>query len=130
MMIKLTSVTVDDQAKALAFYGGVLGFRTMQDIPMGEHRWLTVAGAEGPDDILLLLEPTAFPPAKVYQQALYGAGIPCAMFAVRDVTAEHQRLTRVGVVFRGPPNTAGPGPATATFDDTCGNLIRIFQVPA
>ncbi len=130
MMIKLTSLPVDDQAKALAFYGGMLGFRTMQDIPMGPHRWLTVAGAEGPDDILLLLEPTAFPPSQTYQKALYEAGIPCAMFAVYDVPAEHERLTRAGVVFRGPPDTAGPGPATATFDDTCGNLIRIFQLPA
>ena len=129
MMIKLTSVLVDDQAKALAFYGGVLGFRTMQDFPMGPHRWLTVAGAEGPDDVQLLLEPTAFPPAQVYKAALYEAGIPCAIFGVRDVAAEHARLTEAGVAFRGLPTTGGPGPAMATFDDTCGNLIRIFQVP-
>jgi len=130
MMIKLTNVLVDDQAKALAFYRGVLGFRVMQDVPMGEYRWLTLAGAEGPDDVQLLLEPMAFPPARVFQKALYEAGIPYTTFAVHDVPAEHERLSRAGVAFRGPPNIAGPGPATAVFDDTCGNLIQIFQLPA
>jgi catechol 2,3-dioxygenase-like lactoylglutathione lyase family enzyme len=128
MKIKLTSVTVDDQEKALQFYTGPLGFVKKMDVPMGgEHRWLTVISSETPD-IELLLEPNAFPPAKEYQKALVAAGIPATLFFVDDIAAEHQRLTAAGVVFRTPPTPAGPV-TIAIFDDTCGNLIQLVQGP-
>lgn len=125
--IKLTSVLVDDQAKALAFYTDILGFVLKQDIPMGEARWLTVVSPVDPEGVHLLLEPCGFEFAKTYQKSLYDAGVPLTAFAVDNLAAEHQRLTTLGVKFRGEP-TSGPGPATATFDDTCGNLIQLFQV--
>jgi catechol 2,3-dioxygenase-like lactoylglutathione lyase family enzyme len=125
--IKLTSVLVDDQAKALAFYTDILGFVLKQDIPMGEARWLTVVSPVDPEGVHLLLEPCGFEFAKTYQKSLYDAGVPLTAFAVDNLAAEHQRLTSLGVKFRGEP-TSGPGPATATLDDTCGNLIQLFQV--
>ncbi|MGE8942472.1 VOC family protein [Leptospira interrogans] len=125
--IKLTSVLVDDQAKALAFYTDILGFVLKQDIPMGEARWLTVVSPVDPEGVHLLLEPCGFEFAKTYQKSLYDAGVPLTAFAVDNLAAEHQRLTALGVKFRGEP-TSGPGPATATLDDTCGNLIQLFQV--
>ncbi|HLG15672.1 MAG TPA: VOC family protein [Blastocatellia bacterium] len=127
MRIKLTSVMVDDQDKALAFYTEVLGFVKKADIPMGEARWLTVVSPEGPDDIELLLEPTGFPPAKTYQKALFEAGIPLTSFAVDDIQKEYERMERLGVAFKMKPTKAGPA-TIAVFDDTCGNLIQIHQV--
>jgi len=127
MRINLTSVPVDDQAKALKFYTDVLGFVKKLDLPMGEHRWLTVVSKEGSGDVQLLLEPTAFEPARTYQKALFDAGIPYTMFGVDDCQAEYDRLRARGVVFRGTPTAAGPA-VIATFEDTCGNLIRIAQV--
>ena len=127
MKITVTSVMVDDQAKAHEFYTKVLGFVVKHDVPMGEHRWLTVVSPEGPADVELLLEPTAFPPSKVYQKALFEAGIPLTSFGVQDCQKEYERLTKLGVVFRGPPATAG-GVIAATFEDTCGNLIGMHQV--
>ncbi len=126
MKIKLTSVLVDDQSKALAFYTEVLGFVKKNDIPMGDHRWLTVVSPEAPDEVELLLEPTAFAPAKTYQKALFDAGIPLTAFAVADVEGEHDRLVGLGVRFKTGPTPAGPT-TIAVFDDTCGNLIQIFQ---
>ncbi len=126
MQIKLTSVLVDDQAKALAFYTDILGFRKKHDIPLGDDRWLTVVSPEGPDDVELLLEPMGFPPARTYQRALYDAGIPLMAFAVPDVAAEHARLVARGVVFRTGPMSAG-ATTIAVFEDTCGNLIQIFE---
>lgn len=127
MRIKITSVMVNDQSKALAFYTDVLGFKKKQDIPVGEEdRWLTVVSPEGPDDIELLLEPTRFPPAQTYKQALFDAGIPATAFAVADVQAEYDRLVSLGVVFKSGPTKTGPT-TIAVFDDTCGNLIQIFQ---
>ena len=108
MKIKLTSVMVDDQERAASFYCEVLGFKKKEDIPMGEHRWLTVVSPEGPDDVELLLEPMSFPPAKTYQNALFDAGIPLTAFAVDNVEHEHERLTGLGVVFKTPPTPAGP----------------------
>ncbi len=125
--IKLTSVIVNDQARALTFYTEMLGFVLKQDIPMGDARWLTVVSPADPDGVHLLLEPTGFEFSKTYQKALYEAGVPLTAFAVDDVPAEYQRLMALGVTFRGEPTT-GPGPATATLDDTCGNLIQLFQV--
>jgi catechol 2,3-dioxygenase-like lactoylglutathione lyase family enzyme len=127
MKIKLTSVMVDDQAKALQFYTAVLGFVKKRDIPMGEHRWLTVVSQEEQDGTELLLEPMGFPPALVFQKALYEAGIPLAAFKVEDVAAEYQRLKAAGVVFKMAPTQMGPT-TIAVLDDTCGNNIQIFQV--
>lgn len=126
MRIGLSSVMVDDQQKALAFYTEKLGFRKKTDIPMGAHRWLTVVAPEGDDNVELVLEPTAFPPAKVYQEALFKAGIPATALISDDVQAEFARLKAQGVSFRGEP--ARMGAATGVvFDDTCGNLICIVQ---
>jgi catechol 2,3-dioxygenase-like lactoylglutathione lyase family enzyme len=127
MKIKLTSVIVDDQEKALRFYTEALGFVKKTDLPMGEHRWLTVVSPDGPADVELLLEPTAFAPAKTYQKALFDAGIPLTAFAVDDVDAEHARLAARGVVFTQGP-TVSAGPKTAVLEDTCGNLIQILQL--
>ncbi|HUG16122.1 MAG TPA: VOC family protein [Thermomicrobiales bacterium] len=126
MRINLTSVLVDDQQKALEFYTDVLGFVVKHDIPLGEARWLTVVSPEQPDGAELLLEPNGNPavPAKEWQKALYDAGIPATMFAVDDARAEHERLSALGVRFTGEPVDAGDV-TFATFDDTCGNLIRI-----
>jgi len=131
MKINLTSVMVDDQAKALAFYTDVLGFIKKHDMPAGEHRWLTVVSPEGPADIELLLEPMGFPPSKVYQKALFEAGIPLTVFAVDDCQKEYERLTMLGVAFRQKPTPMGPV-MFASFDDTCGNFIGIssFIAPA
>ena len=127
MKITLSSVTVDDQAKALRFYTEVLGFEKKVDLPIGEHRWLTVASRETTADVQLVLEPLAFPPAKTYQKALFDAGIPATSFATDDCQKEYERLTKLGVVFRQPPANAG-GVIAATFEDTCGNLIGMHQV--
>jgi catechol 2,3-dioxygenase-like lactoylglutathione lyase family enzyme len=127
MKIKLSSVLVDDQDKALRFYTGVLGFVKKNDIPIGEDRWLTVVSPAGPDDIELLLEPLGFPPAKTYQRALFEAGIPATAFAVEDIQTEYERMKNQGVAFRSEPTKAGPV-TVAAFDDTCGNLIQLYQV--
>jgi predicted enzyme related to lactoylglutathione lyase len=128
MKIKLTSVLVEDQANALEFYTNVLGFEKKQDIPMGEYRWLTVVSPDGLDDVELLLEPMGFPPARTYQKALYEAGIPLTAFAVDDVHVECERLKSFGVSFTTEPEKSGET-TLAVFDDTCGNLIQIFEEP-
>ena len=127
IQIKLTSVMVDDQDKALKFYTEVLGFVKKKDIPMGEFKWLTVVSPEGPDDIELLLEPMGFPPAKIFQKALFEAGVPLTAFAVDDTQKEYERLKTLGVAFTQEPTKMGPT-TIAVFNDTCGNLIQIFQV--
>ncbi|WP_330174018.1 VOC family protein [Streptomyces sp. NBC_01498] len=125
MKIHLTSVFVDDQAKALTFYTEVLGFVKKHDVPLGEtDRWLTVASPEEPGGTELLLEPLGHPAARTYRDALVADGIPLAQFAVDDVTSEHERLTGLGVRFVQAPLEMGPV-TTAVFDDTCGNLIQI-----
>jgi catechol 2,3-dioxygenase-like lactoylglutathione lyase family enzyme len=126
MKIKLTSVMVDDQEKALKFYTEVLGFVKRNDIPLGEFKWLTVVSPEGPNDIELLLEPMGFPPARTYQKALFEGGIPSAVFAVDDIQKEYERMKKLGVVFRSEPTKMGPV-TVAVFEDTCGNLIQIAQ---
>ncbi|MDT6985451.1 VOC family protein [Streptomyces lusitanus] len=125
MKIQLTSVFVDDQAKALRFYTDVLGFMTKHDVPVGEtDRWLTVVPADDPDGTELLLEPSHHPAVKPYRDALVADGIPLAQFAVDDVRAEYERLREHGVRFTQEPLDMGPV-TTAVFDDTCGNLIQI-----
>jgi predicted enzyme related to lactoylglutathione lyase len=128
MKIKLNSVPVNNQDNALAFYTGVLGFVKKHDIPLGEFRWLTVVSPEGPEDVELVLEPTGIPAAKTYQKALFDQGIPCTAFAVDDIQKEYERLTERGVVFRTKPTKAG-SVTIAVFEDTCGNLIQIYQTP-
>lgn len=125
LRISVTSVFVDDQAKALAFYTDKLGFRPGYDVPAGGARWLTVR--DGHSDVELLLEPNGHPAARAYQQALVADGIPCTQFAVDDVTAAHTELVARGVEFTQPPTAMGPV-TTAILDDTCGNLIQIVQM--
>ncbi|GAA4780042.1 VOC family protein [Actinomycetospora chlora] len=130
MRIELTSIFVDDQRAALAFYTDVLGFTKRHDIPLGEAAWLTVVSPEAPDGPELLLEPAGGHPAvKPYRDALAEDGIPLVQFAVDDVAAEHERLTARGVVFTQPPTDAGPV-VMAVFDDTCGNLVQIVSPAA
>lgn len=126
--INLTSVFVDDQAKALAFYTEMLGFLPKQDVPLGEFRWLTVVGSEAPDGTELLLEPNQHPAAQAYQAALAVDGIPAASFAVDDVTASYAELMARGVRFTQEPASMGPV-TTAVLDDTCGNLIQLASRP-
>ncbi|QHV96186.1 VOC family protein [Spirosoma endbachense] len=127
MKIKLTSILVDDQEKALKFYTNVLGFLKKTEIPMGEHKWLTVVSAEEQDGVEVVLEPMGFEPAKVYQRALFEAGIPLTAFHVEDVQREYERLVNLGVVFSMKPTQMGPV-TLAVFDDTCGNNIQLVQV--
>ncbi len=124
MKINLTSVLVDDQAKALAFYTDLLGFVKKEDVPLGEHRWLTVVSPESPDGPELLLEPSDHPAVRPFKDALVADGIPFTSFAVDDVQAEFERLRAAGVRFTQEPTAMGPV-TTAVLDDTCGNLIQI-----
>jgi len=126
MQIKLTSIMVDDQARALAFYTQVLGFKKKREFPVGEYRWLTVVSAEGPDDVELSLEPNANPAGKTFQRAMFEQGIPVAAFEVADIAAEFARLKAAGVAFTTEPTRMGPV-TIAIFSDTCGNLIQIYQ---
>jgi catechol 2,3-dioxygenase-like lactoylglutathione lyase family enzyme len=124
MKINLASVLVDDQAKALRFYTEVLGFQKKADVPLGEHRWLTVVSPTDPDGPELVLEPDAHPAAQPFKQALVSDGIPFTSFAVDDVHREFERLQSEGVRFTQEPAEMGPV-TTAVLDDTCGNLIQI-----
>jgi catechol 2,3-dioxygenase-like lactoylglutathione lyase family enzyme len=124
--IVVTSVLVDDQAKALAFYRDVLGFELKHDISMGEHRWLTLTSPGDPDRVELLLEPDVHPAARPFKSALKQDGIPYTSLGVEDVRAEYARLCAAGVHFTQPPTAMG-AVTTAIFDDTCGNLIQIAQ---
>jgi catechol 2,3-dioxygenase-like lactoylglutathione lyase family enzyme len=127
MKILLTSVFVDDQAKAVAFYTGVLGFVKRKDIPVGRFRFLTVASPEGPEGVELLLEPNVNPAARTYQRAIYAQGIPAATFFVEDIESEYARLTQLGVAFTSELIEMATG-GDAVFDDTCGNLIGLQQI--
>jgi catechol 2,3-dioxygenase-like lactoylglutathione lyase family enzyme len=126
MRINITSVLVDDQAKALAFYTDVLGFEKLQDVALGEYRWLTLTSPEGAAGMELLLEPDAHPAAKAFKQALVADGIPVTSFGVDDLEAEVARLSAAGVRFTQEPVNHGPV-STAVFDDTCGNLIQLAE---
>jgi catechol 2,3-dioxygenase-like lactoylglutathione lyase family enzyme len=127
MRIKLTSIFVKDQEKALQFYTGTLGFIKKADIPAGEYRWLTVVSPEEPEGTQLVLEPNNNPAAKAYQEAIFNQGIPATMFFVNEIQKEYDRLKSLGVAFKSRPTEAGPA-IIAIFNDTCGNLIQISQV--
>ncbi|MGO4618209.1 VOC family protein [Nocardia sp. 2YAB30] len=129
MRITVTSVLVDDQAKALRFYTEVLGFVKKHDVPVGEYSWLTVVSPQDPDGVELLLEPDGHPAARPFKNALVEDGIPFTSFAVEDVHAEYERLRELGVHFTQPPLDHGTV-TTAVLDDTCGNLIQIAQQKA
>lgn len=123
--IKLVSIMVDDQTKALRFYTEVLGFTKKHDIPVGEYRWITVT-APGRDDLELGLEPNANPAGKTFQQAMFAQGIPITAFEADDLAAEFKRLTALGVAFTQAPTPMGPV-IIAVFADTCGNLLQLYQ---
>ena len=127
MRIWETSVFVDDQAKALDFYTGTLGFAKKADVPLGEYSWLTVVAPDDPDGVQLLLEPDQHPAARAAKAALVADGIPWTSFAVTDLAAEYERLRARGVVFTQEPADMG-SVVTAVFDDTCGNLIQLAQL--
>lgn len=127
MKIQVTSVMVDDQQKALAFYTEKLGFKKMADIPMGpSYRWLTVVSPEGIPGVELSLDPMSHEASRVYQKAMYDAGMPINAFVTADVDAEAQALRERGVVVRGEPVNMGPIKAVM-FEDGCGNLIHLVQ---
>jgi catechol 2,3-dioxygenase-like lactoylglutathione lyase family enzyme len=126
MRINLTSVLVDDQDKALRFYTEVLGFTKKTEVPLGDHRWLTVVSPEDPDGVELVLEPDEHPAVRPFKAALVADGIPFTSFAVPDVHAEAERLRSLGVTFTQDPLEMGPV-TTAVLDDTCGNLIQIMS---
>ena len=128
MRIKLTSVAIEDYDKALKFYTEVLGFVKKRDIPLGQGaRWLTVASPEEPDGTELLLEPNAnYPAMKALKESLVKDGIPFTTFQVDDVQKEYDRMKACGVAFTMEPTNIGMA-TVAIFDDTCGNLIQLFQ---
>jgi catechol 2,3-dioxygenase-like lactoylglutathione lyase family enzyme len=126
MKIKLTSIMVDDQDKALRFYTEVLGFRKKIEVPVGEYRWLTVVSPEGPADLELSLEPNANPAARTFQKAMFDQGIPLAAFESSDLRADFTRLRAAGVAFTNEPTNTG-AVTIAIFSDTCGNLIQLYQ---
>lgn len=130
MKIRVVSVPVLDQEKALKFYTEKLNFVKKHDIPVGGgNRWLTVVSPDEPDGPEALLEPSPlhFDPAKVFQEAVYDAGMPWTQFHVDDATAEYKRLTDLGVSFSMEPTDVGSA-VIAIFDDTCGNNIQLVQV--
>ncbi|HRG07478.1 MAG TPA: VOC family protein [Cyclobacteriaceae bacterium] len=125
--IHVTSVPVNNQDKALRFYTEKLGFIKKTEIPMGEHKWLTVVSPNEQNGVELLLEPMGFEPAKVYQKALKDAGIPYTSFMVADLDKEYKRLIGIGVKFLMEPREMGPV-KMAILDDTCGNNIQLVQM--
>lgn len=131
--IRLVSVMVDDQEKAHRFYTEKLGFITKQDIPVGGARWLTVASPDAPDEVELSLEPNNNPAlegaAQAFQRALFDKGIPATAFAVDDIQAEYDRMKSQGVRFTMEPTPMG-SITIAVLDDTCGNLIQLYQLMA
>ena len=126
MKIYITGVFVDDQQKALEFYTEKLGFEKKHDIPVGEHRWLTLTEAGNPNGVELLLEPSEHPATKPFKDALVEDGIPYNSFQVTDIQKEYERLLSLGVEFTQSPTEMGPV-ITAVLDDTCGNLIQLLQ---
>ena len=127
MKIKLSSTFVEDQNKALQFYTEILGFVKNEEIPLGGAKWLTVVSPDDPDGTELVLEPNGNPAAKTYQRAIFEQGIPATAFVVEDIQNEYERLQNLRVVFRTEP-TKMDEVTVAVFDDTCGNLIQIYQV--
>jgi len=128
MRIKLTSIMVDDQDRALKFYTDVCGFVKKHDIPVGEYRWITVVSPDGPADLELALEPNANPIGKAFQEGLFKQGIPATAFEVENIEQECRRLRKLGVVFTREPGREGPV-IVAVCADTCGNLIQLYEPP-
>jgi len=126
MQIIVTSIFVQDQDKALAFYTETLGFVKKHDVPMGKFRWITLVSPDEPDGPELLLEPNDHPAANEYQKKIFADGIPATMFGVPDIQKEYKRLVENGVKFTMKPTKMGEV-TIAVFDDTCGNLIQIVQ---
>jgi len=131
MKIKLTSVSIDDYDKALKFYTEVLGFVAKRDIPLGGGaRWITVVSPEEQDGTELLLEPNAsYPAMKALKESLVKDGIPFTAFQVNNIQSEYERMQKLGVEFTMEPTNMGMTTA-AVFNDTCGNLIQIYQITA
>jgi len=131
MKIKLTSVSIDEYDKALKFYTEVMGFVAKRDIPLGNGaRWITVVSPDEPDGTELLLEPNAeYPAMKALKESLVKDGIPFTAFEVNDIQKEYERMKKLGVDFTMEPTNMGMTSA-AVFDDTCGNLIQIYQINA
>lgn len=127
MKIKLNSVFVEDQDEALKFYTDVLGFVKKLDIPMGKYRWLTVVSADEPDGTQLVLEPSENPATIAFKKAIFEQGIPLTAFQVDDIEKEYVRMKKLGVHFKTAPTKMGEV-TIAMFEDTCGNLIQIYQV--
>ena len=127
LKIKLTSVYVDDQEKALRFYTEVLGFAKKADVTNGPYRWLTVTAAQDPDGTELQLAPDDDPAAKAYQQAMFEKGQPAAMFFTDDIQGDYERIKARGAAFTMPP-TDVTGSTIAMMNDTCGNLIQLTQL--
>ena len=129
MRIYVTSIFVDDQDKACAFYTGKLGFQVKHDIPLGKYRWLTLTSGDDPDGTELLLEPSDHAAVPPFKAALMADGIPAASFQVDNLDAEFKRLRDLGVDFVQAPAPAGEV-KVAVLNDTCGNLIQIVEMPA
>jgi predicted enzyme related to lactoylglutathione lyase len=129
MKIKLSSVSIDDYDKALKFYTQVLGFQLKRDIPLGDGaRWITVVSPEEPEGVELLLEPNAsYPAMKALKESLMKDGMPFTAFQVNDIQSEYERMQKLGVEFTMEPTNMGMTTA-AVFNDTCGNLIQIYQI--
>jgi predicted enzyme related to lactoylglutathione lyase len=126
MKIKLNSIFVENQDRALNFYTQVLGFQKSKDIPVGQFRWITLVSPQRNQETELVLEPNENPAAKTFQEAIFKQGIPITAFEVDDLDAEYSRLSSQGVVFTMIPTQAGPV-KVAIFADTCGNLIQLYQ---
>jgi len=124
--IKLTSIMVDDQTRALAFYTQTLGFREKHQFPAGNYRWITVVSPDDPDGTELSLEPNVNPAGLAFQEAMFAQGIPVVAFEVDDIDAEHARLRGLGVTFTRVPTRMGPV-SIAVLSDTCGNLVQLYQ---
>ena len=127
MKIKLTSVYVDNQEKALRFYTEVLGFTKKTDFSNGPYRWLTVASPDQPNGPELQLALNDNPPAKAFQQATFKQGQPAVMFFTDDIKADYERIKARGVEFKMPP-TATTGSTIAQLNDTVGNLVQVTQL--
>jgi catechol 2,3-dioxygenase-like lactoylglutathione lyase family enzyme len=126
MKIKLNSIFVENQDRALDFYTHVLGFIKKHDVPVGQFRWISLVSPEGNQETELLLEPNENPAARTFQEAIFKQGIPITAFEVDDLDAEYARLSAQSVVFTMVPTVAGPV-KIAVFADTCGNLIQLYQ---
>lgn len=128
MKMHIKSVLVDDQTNAHKFYTDVLGFLTKHNIEFGDHSWITLVSPEDKHGVELSLEPNEYPAARELQIALKRDGIPWTQFSVNDVQEEYEKLVEAGVTFSAPPKEVGDV-KYATFDDTCGNLIQLVEVP-